>query len=74
MLRIVSKARCGVDGLGAIAGEQREMMHLARLAGLHDEADRRAQAGADQMVVHGRRRQQSRDRDAIRSRRDGPTG
>jgi hypothetical protein len=43
------------------------MMHLARLAGFDDEADRGAQALADQVMVHGRRRQQRRDRDAVRT-------
>ena len=42
------------------------MMDLARLAGLDHEADRRAQALADQVMVHGRGRQQRRDRDAVR--------
>ncbi len=42
------------------------MMHLARLAGLDDEADRGAQALADQVMMHRRRRQQRRDRDAVR--------
>ena len=41
------------------------MMHLARLAGLDDEADRGAQPRADQVMMHGRRRQQGRDRDAV---------
>ena len=42
------------------------MMHLARLAGFDDEADRGAQPLADQVMVHGGRRQQRRDRDAVR--------
>ncbi len=33
-----------MDRFGAVAGEQREVMHLARRAGLDDEAGRRAQA------------------------------
>ena len=56
----------GVDRLRAIAGEQREMMHLARLAGLDDEADRGAQTLADQMMMHGGGREQRRDRNAVR--------
>ena len=56
----------GIDRLGAIAGEAGEMMHLARLAGLDDEADRGAQALADQVMMHGRGREQRRDRDAVR--------
>ncbi len=56
----------GVDGLGAVAGEGAEMMHLARVAGLDHEADRGAQPLADQMVVHARRGQQRRNGDAVR--------
>ena len=56
----------GVDRLGAVTGEAAEMVHLARLAGFHHEADRRAQALADQMVVHGRGGEQRRYRDAVR--------
>ena len=40
------------------------MMHLARLAGLHDEADRGAQTLADQVVVDGGGGEQRRDGDA----------
>ena len=40
-------------------------MHLARLAGLDDQAGLRAQALADQVVVHRRGRQQRRDRHAL---------
>jgi hypothetical protein len=38
------------------------MMHLARLAGLDDEADRGAQALADQVMVHAGGGEQRRDR------------
>ena len=55
----------GIDRLGAVAGEAAEMMHLARLAGLDHQADRGAQALADQVMVHGRGREQRRDRDAV---------
>ena len=37
-------------------------MHLVRLSGLDDEADGRAQAALDQVVVHRRGREQRRDR------------
>ncbi len=37
-------------------------MHLARLAGLDDEADRGAQARADQVMMHGGAGEQRRDR------------
>ena len=42
-------------------------MHFARLAGLHHEPDRGAQALADQMMMDGRAGQQRRDRDAVGS-------
>ncbi len=56
----------GVDGLRAVAGEQTEMMDFARFAGFNDEADRGAQTLADQVVMHGSRRQQRGDRNAVR--------
>ena len=56
-----------VDGFGAVARETGEVMDLARFAGLHDEADQRPQTLADQVVMHGRGREQRRDRDAVRS-------
>ena len=55
----------GIDRFRAVAGEAREMMHLARLAGFHHHADRGAQSVADQVVVHRRGRQQHRDRNAV---------
>ena len=55
-----------VDRLGAVAGEQAEIVDLARLAGLHHQADLGAQPLADQMMVHRRRRQQRRDGDVVR--------
>jgi hypothetical protein len=51
-----------VERLGAVAGEHREVVHLARRTGLDHEADLGAQAGANQMVVHGAGGQQHRDR------------
>ena len=41
------------------------MMDFARFAGLDDEADRGAQALADQMMMHGGGREQRRDRNAV---------
>ena len=41
------------------------MVHLARFAGLDDDAGAHAQALADQVVVHRRGGQQRRDRDAV---------
>ena len=55
----------GIDRLGAVAGKRRELMHLVRLAGLDHEADRGPQAAADQMMMHGGRREQRGDRDAV---------
>ena len=46
-------------------------MHFARLAGFDDEADRGAQAGADQMMMHGGAGQQRRDRNPVASPRRG---
>ncbi len=57
----------GIDRLRAVAGETAEVMHLARFAGLDHEADRGAQALADQVMVHGRGREQRRDRNAVRA-------
>ena len=59
----------GVHRLGAVARQHAEMVHLARLAGLDDEAGLHAQALADQVVVHRRGGQRRRDRDAV-----GPGG
>ena len=56
----------GIDRFGAIAGETGEMMDLARFAGLDDEADRGAKPLADQVMMHGRSREQGGDRDAVR--------
>ena len=56
-----------VDGLGPVAGQARKVMHLAGLAGFDDEADRGPQALADQVVVHRRRGEERRDRDAVRA-------
>jgi hypothetical protein len=52
----------GVDRGGAVADEQRDVVHLAHVAGLDDEADLRAGLLADQVVVHRRGEQQRRDR------------
>jgi hypothetical protein len=59
------EGQVGVDGFGAIAGQGGELVHFARFAGFHHQANRGAQALADQVVVHRRRRQQRRDRDAV---------
>ena len=47
---------------GAVADEQRQMMHFARFAGLDDERRAIARALADEMVVHACGREQARNR------------
>ena len=54
-----------VDRFGAIARQTAEMVDFARVAGLDHEADGGAQALADEVVMHRRGREQSRDRDAV---------
>ena len=54
-----------VHGLGAIAGQHGEVVHLARRAGLDHQAGGRAQALAHQVLVHRRQRQQRGDRDVV---------
>ncbi len=55
-----------VDRAGAVADQQREVMHLARLARLEHDGDLHPQAFADQEVV------QAGDREQRRDRRQGP--
>jgi hypothetical protein len=59
----------GVDRAAAVADQQREMVDLARLAGLEDEADAGAQALADEVVVQPGDRQEGGDRRLSGSRR-----
>ena len=54
----------GIDRLRAIARQHAEMVHLARLAGLHHQTRAGAQAAADQMMMHRGGRQQRRHRNA----------
>ncbi len=49
-------------GLGAVAGEQREVMDFARRPGFDDEPRRRPQALAHQVLVDGGRREQRGNR------------
>ncbi len=51
-----------IDGAGAVADEQGEVMHLARLAALEDQADLGARALADQVMMHPGDGEQGRDR------------
>ena len=55
-----------VDRFGAVAGETAEMMDFARLAQLHHQPDGRAQALADQVMMHRRGGKQRRNSDAVR--------
>jgi hypothetical protein len=48
-----------MDRLGAVAGENGEVVDLARRAGLDDEPGGRAQAFAHQVLVHGRERERA---------------
>ena len=54
-----------MDRLGAVAREQREMVHFARRAGLDDEPGARAHALLHQVLVHRRRGEQRRDRQQL---------
>ena len=49
----------GIDGAGAVADEQGEVHHLARLAALDDERDLGAGLLLDQAIVHGGHGQQA---------------
>ena len=63
-----------VDGAAAVADEQREMMHLAGLAGFEHQADAGAQALANEVVVQPGDRQQRRHRREIAGSRRGRSG
>ena len=54
-----------VHRFGAVAAEQREVMHLTRRAGLDDEAGRGAQALVDEVLVDRRQREQRGDRELV---------
>ena len=55
----------GMHRFGAVAAEQREMMHFARRAGFDDEAGRGAQALVDQVLVDRGQREQRRNRELV---------
>ena len=59
----------GVDRARAVADQRREVVHLARLAGLDDDPRPQARALAHEVVVDRRDRQQRRDRRAARAQR-----
>ena len=52
----------GIDRTGAVADQAGEVMHVARLAGLEDQADFRPRAFADEVMVDGRDAEQARNR------------
>ena len=54
-----------VDRARAVADQRREVVDLARLAGLEHEAGLQARALAHEVVVHAGDRQQRRDRRAL---------
>ena len=54
-----------VDRRGAVADQRREVVDLARLAGLEHQAGLQARALAHEVVVHGGDREQRRDRRAL---------
>src|SRR6185437_11328026 len=55
-----------MDRLGAVSGQQRELMDLARRSGLHDETRARTQSLAHEMLMDCRGREQRRDRHQLR--------
>ena len=57
-----------VDGFCAIARERAELVDLVSFARFDDETDGGSQALLDQVVMHGRCREERRDRNAIRAR------
>ena len=63
-----------VDRARAVADQRREVVDLARLAGLEHEAGLQARALAHEVVVHRGHRQQRRDRRRAPARRRGRRG
>ena len=57
-----------VDRGGAVADQQGDVVHLAHVAGLDEQADLGAGLLPDQVVVHGRGQQQRRDRRQVAAR------
>ena len=57
-----SNIRYGLIATGAVADQRREVVDLARLAGLEHEPGLQARALAHEVVVHARDREQRRDR------------
>ena len=63
-----------VDHAGAVAEQQRDVVHFARVARLDDQRAARARALAHQVMVHAGGGQQARNRRQVARRRRGPTG
>ena len=63
-----------IDGAGAVADQQREVMHFARVAAFDDQRRAVARAFAHQVMVHAGGRQQARNRRQLADSRRGPTG
>ena len=55
----------GIDGVGPIAGEAGDMVHLVRLGGLDHDIAFQAHAGADELVLDGAEGEQHRDGGAV---------
>ncbi len=60
------KGQVRVDRLGAIAGQDGEVVHLARRPGLHHQAGLGTQAHAHQVMMYGGSGEQGRDWDVVR--------
>ena len=69
-----------VDGAGAVAEQQRDMVHFARVTGLDEQAALGARPFAHQVMVHARGREQARNRRvrridaAVRENQDAVAG
>ena len=61
----VSNARVRIDHAGAVAEEQRAVMHFARVARFDDQPAARARALPHQVMVDAGRREQARNRRAL---------
>src|SRR5580658_6980924 len=59
------ESEIGIDGACAVATQEREVHHLARLAGLGDERRLGARLLANQQIVNGRQGQQAGDRGIV---------
>ena len=67
-LRHAVEGHVGVHRAGAVAEQEREVVHLPGVAGLDQEPDAHARAVAHQVAVHRAQRQQARHRHHVRAR------